>query len=704
MDILDFAQAKPFLDGQYDSIRQQTDNDASAELFDAIHQIYQTEKSRQIGMGKAIRHTLEHAQIFLNPYDIFADLIDISHTPAKFRTELYPQYKKSYPEAEAAKQCGAFIAEWDYGHTMPDWNTVLSYGITGLREKAMQKGDTDFYRSVRDAYDGILIFMSRLQRKAEESNEKNALFAAKNLKALQMRAPKTLAEAMQLYFIYYAVQQHIEGEYLRSLGALDDLLYPFYKYDLEHGRSEKEIRMLIRYFLYKWNTMRITANIPFNLCSHGANELTYLIVEEYESLNIHDPKIHIKCHAHTPDKLYHLVMQSIRNGKNSFVFINNRIAKQALTKIGITEEDAENYTLIGCYEPSAVGKEIPCTCNGRFNMAMALEAVLNNGARFADPKIFGIHEEKSRTFDTFEDLYGAVKEQLSAWIDTAMKEINAIERHYPDLIQAPILSATFSDCMEQGIDAYASGAKYNNSSISAFGIASLTDALLAIKKAVYEEKSVTLQELADILKNNWQDHAILRKKMRRYPKYGNNQAEADAVACDLLQHMANAVNRKPNGRGGVYRLGMFSIDWRIPFGAAMGASAEGRFAGEPVSKNMCASIGLDTSGITGMILSATKFDYTLVPDGTVLDLQIHPSAVSDENGIRIMTDTLKIYLKQGGFALQINVVSPETLRKAQQNPEAYKNLQIRLCGWNVYFTELDPVSQNDLIRSMERDT
>lgn len=212
-----------------------------------------------------------------------------------------------------------------------------------------------------------------------------------------------------------------------------------------------------------------------------------------------------------------------------------------------------------------------------------------------------------------------------------------------------------------------------------------------------------MQELGQVLKNDWNGSEALRKTMQnKYPKYGNNIAEADDLAKELYTYMAGLINNRPNGRGGVYRMGAFSIDWIIPYGKRLGASADGRFAGEPVSKNLCSSVGMDKKGITGLINSATKFDYSLAPNGSVLDLTLHPSAVSGEEGLAIMVNLLKLYLKKGGFAVHLNVVSAETLRKAQREPDKYRNLQVRLCGWNVYFTDLDIDMQNHLIRSMEQ--
>lgn len=435
------------------------------------------------------------------------------------------------------------------------------------------------------------------------------------------------------------------------------------------------------------------------MCTH-INELTYLILEEYEKLSIPDPKIHVKCSGDMTDKAYKMIMASIRNGNNSFVFVNDAIVKKALEKTGIEKADAENYTLIGCYEPCASGKEIPCTLSGRINMPMAVETVLNSGKRFCSDKCIGI--DFGDDFDTFEEFYDAVKTQLKAWSEIAIAEINAVEKQYANIIQAPILSATFESCMEKGKDAYSGGAKYNNSSICIYGLGTVTDELMAIKKGVFEDKIITLPELRTVLKDNWNNAEGLRKIMAdKYPKYGNNDNEADSLAYDLTEYMARCINQKPNGRNGVYRMGMFSIDWIIEAGKNLGASADGRFAGEPVSKNLSASVGMDKKGVTGVIHSATKFDFTNVPNGAVLDLNLHPTAVSGEDGIEIMLSVLKTYLNKGGLAVHFNVIDPKVLKEAQKNPQKYKNLQVRLCGWNVYFTDLDKEMQNNLIASME---
>jgi len=693
MKILNFDTQKEKLTNQYALSDFSKSNGLDAKsLFEKITEIYNGELSKQIGKGKAIKFFFENVKLCINPADIFSDLLDYHKSPRDLTIQQLDIYKEMDLEIENAKKMGAFFANCDFGHTMPDWDFIMAHGITGvlnicndyLEDKSLTEKQIEFYMSVKLSYEGILIYIKRLYELTSTIDSPNAKFASENLLALLNRAPQTFGEATQLYFIYYAAQHFVEGENLRSLGALDDILYPFYLNDIKHGVDINEIRQIIRYFFYKWTSMNTLANIPFNLCSN-VNELTYLLLEEYVAMDIMDPKIHIKCTDDIPEKIYDIVMKSIRKGNNSFVFINDNLAKTMLEKIGQSKTDAEKYTIIGCYEPASSGKEIPCTCNGGINMPMAVEVVLNS----------------TDYFNNFDELYNAVKEQLKIWIEMAMREINNIERKYPLIHQAPILSATFFDCIKRGVDAYDSGAKYNNSSICTFGIATLVDELIAIKKSLFEDKILTLDDLKKVLKNNWKGYLNLRKKLVDYPKYGNNISETDEMAKDIINFVASQINNKPNGRNGVYRLGLFSIDWRMEYGKKLGASADGRFAGEPVSKNMCASVGMDRNGVTALINSITKFDYSIIPNGTVLDLTLHPSAISGEDGIEVMKNLLRIYLKRGGFALQINALDSETLKKAQADPENYRNLQVRLCGWNVYFLDLDIDSQNDLIRSME---
>ena len=256
--------------------------------------------------------------------------------------------------------------------------------------------------------------------------------------------------------------------------------------------------------------------------------------------------------------------------------------------------------------------------------------------------------------------------------------------------------------MASGKDSYEGGVKYNNTSINLLGLASAVDSMLAVKYAVYDKKIVSLKEFTEILKNNWKDNEKLRLIMsRRCEKYGNNTSEANELAVWISEYAADLINGRENGRGGVYRCGMFSIDWYASFGGVTGASADGRFAKEPLSKNICTVIGKDKNGVTDIINTVTNIDYTKFPNGAVFDAMLHPSAISGDDGLEAAIGLLKTFMKKGGMAFQLNVLNPHILKKAQKNPKMFETLQVRLCGWNVYFVNLSEREQNEFIKMAE---
>lgn len=685
------------------------------ELAEACTKAYWAAPSLQEGAGEAMRCYMENVRVTCCPDDIFADLFEICNPVVKIRAGLLEQHRTYDPQAKRAIDGMAFFANHDFNHTLPDWEHLFRAGVSGIAEEArlaLQSHELGveqkaFYTSVAETYSGFSVLLDHLAQAAEDAGSVNSRFAAENLRTLAENAPQTMAQAMQLMFVYYRLQEHVDGIRDRSAGRLDQLMQPFYAKDLADGIPEETLREQLRYFLYKWYCQRVSNNMPITLGGVGkdghdaCNAFTRMLLEIYREQDIPDPKLQLLCTPDMPEDILELALDCIRRGSNSIVLVNDAIVTESLVRIGEKAEDAANHAMIGCYEQGAVGKELPCSCNGAIHMPMAVEAAMNRGYSFAGNPV-GITKKGPEEYKDFADFYEAVKAELKEWARLARQEISTIEADYPKIIQTPLFSGTFRCCMERGKDAYGGGMIYPNSSICAFGIGTIADELIAIRKAVFEDGRVTLPELACLLKNNWKDSGTLREWMTNVcPKYGNNEEEPDALAVELANMMASEIDGKPNGWGGVFRYGMFSIDWRMNYGAALGASAEGRFAGEPTSKNMAASVGMDKKGITASILSACRFDNAAISDGTALDLHIHPTAAAGEEGMNVLKSLVRIFMRRGGFAVQMNIVGPETLREAQRHPEQYRNLQIRLCGWNVYFLELDAASQEDLIRSME---
>lgn len=668
-------------------------------------------------------YVLEHVQVEVNPFSLYADKFNHGNILEKYRekkireskTKELRQMIEKYKNLQEAR---AFTGWSDFGHICPDWDYALHNGFTGILRKLQEQLNnprlTDdqrlFYASSEIVYQAVLQLVGRFAVEAEKrkAEHPNMPLVAASLKNLTVTEPRTLHEAIQFILLYYEIQNHIDCADVRSLGCLDALLNDYYQRDREAGRiTEADAKTLIKYFLFKLFSKNILANIPFALGGTGrdgknlTNEMTFLILKEYIALDINDPKIHIHFNEKTDEKIIQMVLESIAAGKNSFVFMNDAVVEASFAKLGIDAEEAHNYMVVGCYEPCVYRKEIPSSCNGRINIPKAVELAVSNGIDMLTGNVLVPPFEKEA--ECFEDLMERVRGILKYFSDCCIDIINIHEKNYPRVMSSPFFSAAFEESMKKGVDIFAGGAKYNNSSINAFGLATAVDSLMAVKKTVFEEKLLTLGEFADILRQDWEGHEQFRLRCKsRYPQYGTNDREADAIMVELCNSLASYINGRQNGRNGIYRMGTFSIDWRFEFGMHTGASADGRKAGETLSKNMSAVNSCVRGGVTSLINSVTKLDFSNIPNGTVLDIMLHKSCVDGSDGVEALKGLLLTYMKKGGIAVQFNVLNPEDLRKAQEQPENYRTLQVRLCGWNVYFVDLSRKEQDEFILQLER--
>lgn len=609
-----------------------------------------------------------------------------------------------------AYECGAYRAESDFGHTSPNSKLILDIGFTGLLDRINKYSDSDFltqkqkefYESCKICLQASLQFIRRLAEATEPYNTENstALYNIANGR------PSNIYEAMQLLIIYFFLHEYIGGTRVRTLGRLDVLLYPFYKNDISKGVFTKaEIKEMIKFFFNKFWTAKVPYDLP--CCLGGidkngnevTNELTYLLVETYNEMDIHSPKIHIRVSDKTPEDFVTLVLKCIRGGNSSFVFVSDNTVIKSLMRVGIEENDAKNYVPIGCYEPAVWGKEIGCTGNGGVNLAKAVEFAITGGIDLNSGKQISARTGKIKTY---EDFMSAIKTHIKHMVDGGINYVREIEKYYGEIGPDPLLSATYDHSVATGVDVFEGGAKYNNSSLYCYCIASLVDSVCAVKRIVFEDKRMSFDSLCAILKNNWEGNEKLRLIAKNLPeKYGNNNAVADEITKDITDYCAFLINNQPNSRGGVFKASLFSIDRFVYFGSKTMATPDGRYAGEVLSKNLCATVGQDKNGITALIHSATKIDHTLQPNGIVLDVILHPSAVSGEDGLHAFYTLLKTYINKGGMALHGNVFNPEELKKAQKEPEKYKNLQVRVCGWNAYFVNLSKAEQDCFIKQSE---
>ena len=606
--------------------------------------------------------------------------------------------------------CGAYGGGFDFSHTSPNTRFLMKEGFVGVLrrvEEAAKREDLTekqriFYEACIITWKAVLAFCRRLGDGIKPYNKENA----DALYAISEHAPQNIYEAMQLIMVHFYLHEYVSFTRVRTLGRLDVMLYPFYQNDIESGKYTKdEITEMLKHFLYKFWCAKVPFDLPFAIGgldrdgNEATNEFSYLIVRTYDSLNIYSPKIHIRVSDKTPADFVKLVLDCIRRGNSSFVFVNDKIGIQSLVNVGIEEKDAIDYTPIGCYEQAVWGMEVGCTGTGALNLTKALEFVITNGYDLRTGRLLGL---KTGDVTTWDELIDAVKKQITYMTVRAMDYVTAVEKKYDRIQPDLLLSAQYDQCVERGVDAYEGGAKYNNSSVTATGIASLTDSLAAIKRLVFDLKKVSLEALFEILKNNWQGHEKLRLEAKHLPeKYGNGISFVDDIAADISDHLALVVNGYPNGRGGVFKAGLFSIDGYVTYGRHTMATPDGRLAGEPLSKNLGPMSAMDRNGITALIHSVTSIDHAKFPNGSVLDIMLHPSAVQGEEGLHAFYSILMTYMKKGGYAIQGNVFNSADLREAQENPEKYRNLQVRVCGWNAYFVNLSKTEQDEFIKQAE---
>jgi len=428
-----------------------------------------------------------------------------------------------------------------------------------------------------------------------------------------------------------------------------------------------------------------------------SNELTLLILDVYDELNIYDPKIHLRYHKNLDDRVYTKAISMIRDGNSSICILNDEVVFKGYERIGIPSEDAQEYVPLGCYEPVIQGKEEAEIATSWINLAKIVEFSLNDGKDMLTGKQSSC--KSSLDMKSFNEFFESFIKHLDYCVDFAV-DFAEEQGLYATLVNpSPIYSSSFSDCIEKGMDVHEYPLKYNNMSFVVYALATTVDSLVAIKKYVYDKKEISLADLSNALKNNWAGYEELRERiLNDKEKYGNNLETPDKIMCDITNHLRDRYFGKTLKRGGKLRIGLDSIHNCILEKDKTAATPDGRKRGDVLSKNLCAVNGMDYKGITAYMNSLLKIDFPAYFNGGILDFYLHPSTVNDEKGLEDFKSLFKIYFNAGGCAVQGNVLSGKTLVKAQQDPEKYRNLQIRVCGWNEYFVRMNKDKQDMFIK------
>ena len=535
-------------------------------------------------------------------------------------------------------------------------------------------------------------------------------------------APRDFWEALQMYwFVHLGTITELNGWDAMNPGHLDQHLFPFYKKGLQDGTIDREkAKELISCFWIKVNNhpappkVGVTAaesgtyndftNINLGGLlpdgSDGVNEVSYLILDVIDELHLLQPQSNVQISHKTPNQFLKAACRVIRKGYGyPSVFNADEVVMEQI-RVGKTAEDAREGGCSGCIETGAFGKEA-YVLTGYLNVPKILEITLNNGIDPLSGEAVGIQTGDPRSFETFDELYAAFENQLAYIVDLKIRVNNYIERAFAENAPAPFLSVVIADCIAKGKDYYDGGPRYNTNYIQCCGIGTITDSLSAIKKHVYEDKTVTMDHLLQALSNNFEGEEALRLRLKnKTPFFGNDDDYADSIMQRVYTSLFDKIDGRPNTKNGEYHLNMLSTTCHVYFGKKLGATANGRFSGLPESDGTSPSQGADRNGPTAVIKSLGKMDQ-IKSGGTLLNQRFLPSVLKKEEDLEKLTHLIRTYFKLNGHHIQFNIVDTKTLRSAQANPEDYRDLLVRVAGYSDYFVDLDVYHQEEIISRNE---
>ena len=636
------------------------------------------------------------------------------------------------------------VKHWHSGHTLAGYEMLLNTGWGALLsrvEEQLGKAQSEKEKQTVHAFQIVLkACMSYMHRYLEEvERQLNKLKRNNNidkgnyndsyndgfgtrreclermrdaLMNIEREAPETFYEALQLLTLANEMMYCENIPSGISLGRIDYYLYPFYRRDVDAGRlNYEEAGELIEAFWLKCSCQKKAyQNMTLGGCNSdgqcSVNDLTYLCLESAANLRVDQPSVNFRWTDDMPEEAWQAVLALIRTGMGFPALLYDPCCMKAQTKNGVSKDDVWNYGFVGCVEMAIPGKENAMTELARLNLPKLLDLLLHQGKDTCSDKTFQMKNQKTPAeFKTYEELEQAYLNELEYWVRKIIRNLNRIEHLYAEKYPLPYLSVLTEDCIGSRKDVMAGGARYTGVGFNLGGIGTAVDALAAIRDVVYDKNMVTLEACMEILDDDFEDsEQIQRYLSARAPKYGNDQSrewDVDQIAFRLEKRVSDTLKEYRNYWGGPYRLGLYTVEDHAIMGMHTGATADGRKSGESLSNSSGASQGKDTHGPTALINSVTNFPMEEAGNGMVLDVKFTPSLLEEETGKRALRSLIETYFHKGGMEMQISVVSGETLRAAQEHPENYADLIVRVSGFSAYFCSLRKATQDEIIKRTE---
>ncbi len=626
------------------------------------------------------------------------------------------------------------------GHLIPNYRKVLEKGFKGIMaeidERIANESDPEklaYLNALKISVEAPRIISRRYQQVitealADESLEDESRrleleTMLENVSRVPFEKPRSFWEALQsLWFTHMLVMaaESYPGAGL-SYGRIDQYLYPFYRDDIEKGVINREFaKELLQCFWIKHNYAydyqgRILRNQGINssfgqLITLGGcgpkgedltNDLTMLMLEVIEEMNLLEPKPNVRLHENSPPELMRRVSEMIKNSQGSPFLLNfDRLSMQALEYEGVPGDEVWDYAPVGCLENTMQGNDRSGTVDVNLNLAKAVELALNDGKDMQTGKRIGPRTGDPLSFTREDDFLRAFYRQLDFIVEKIVELASEADRIRSTYDPTPYLSLLVDGCIEKARDVNRCGAVYNFITVEGVGLATAADSVTAVRTLVYEEASVSLSELCEALRNNYEGNEVLRQTMINHaPKYGNNESFADENARAISLYWTEKVMQMTSpATGRRFRGGYLSWNYWLSYAPKTASTPDGRKRGNVLSNGVCCVNGMDKEGPTAAVASVGNIDLQTVPNGASHTMSFNPSLLRDDEHTEKFISFLRTYNDIGGTALQVNMVDPETLKEARNNPQEYSNLLVRVTGYNAYFVHLGPEIQEEIIQ------
>ena len=604
------------------------------------------------------------------------------------------------------------------GHIIIDYPRLLNSGLDNLVAELVQLNDqapdNAFYQAalilLKAAQRHILRYAALAEEMAEscqdDTRKQELVRIAHVSRHISGNKPQDFYQACQLFWYMNIILQYESNASSLSLGRFDQYMLPFYQHSLSHGESPAFLKELLESLWVKCNDIvllrsassaRYFAGFPtgYTILLGGLTEtgrsavnvLSFLCLDAYQNVCLPQPNLGVRVNELIDRPFLLKTAETIRMGTGIPQIFNDEVVVPAFLNRGVSLEDARDYAVVGCVELSIPGKTYGLHDIAMFNLLKVMELTL--------------HENEGNAAMTYPELVEQIRQKISHYVRLMAQGSNICDIGHRDWAPVPLLSSFIEGCLNSGKDITEGGARYNFSGVQGIGIANLSDSLHALKGMVFDQQRLTFDELLASLKENFaseEGRAIRARLINRFEKYGNDVDEVDLISADLLRYYCKEVEQYRNPRGGQFTPGSYTVSAHVPLGAVVGATPDGRFAGEQLADGgLSPMLGQDHEGPTAVLKSVSKLDNTLLSNGTLLNVKFTPSTLEGQQGLNKLADFLGAFTRLKLQHIQFNVVNAEQLREAQKRPQDFAGLVVRVAGYSAFFVELSREIQDDII-------